>query len=103
MIMKQYTFSFIAAILIMIGHITLTSCRGSIEDMADGLVNGIADQIAVLEDHPAFEMRIIPAAFCNRIQDLTVRDLAVSIDGDHSCTRLSSFSLTASIASCLKL
>ena len=43
--MKQNTFSIIAVILIIIGNVTLTSCTETIGDMADGLVNGIADQI----------------------------------------------------------
>ena len=45
--MKQYSISFIAATLIMMGLVTLTSCTETIDDIAEGLVNGIADQIIV--------------------------------------------------------
>ena len=43
--MKKIYTSIIAAALIISGNITLTSCTGTMEDIADGLVNGIADQI----------------------------------------------------------
>ena len=43
--MKQFISSFIAATLIISGNFALTSCTGTMEDIADGLVNGIADQI----------------------------------------------------------
>lgn len=43
--MKQFITSFFVATLIVSGNITLTSCTGTMEDIADGLVNGIADQI----------------------------------------------------------
>ena len=43
--MKQKAFSIIAAIYVIISCVTLTSCRETIGDIADGLVNGIANQI----------------------------------------------------------
>ena len=43
--MKQFILSYIAATLIISGNFALTSCTGTMEDMANGLVNGIADQI----------------------------------------------------------
>jgi len=43
--MKKVYTSIIAAILIISGNMTLTSCTGTMEDITDGLVNGIAEQI----------------------------------------------------------
>ena len=43
--MKQKAFSIIADIIVLISCVTLTSCRETIGDIADGLVNGIANQI----------------------------------------------------------
>ena len=41
--MKQYTISFIAAILVIFGQVTLTSCTAeTIGDIADGLEIGRA-------------------------------------------------------------
>ena len=42
--MKQKAFSIIAAIYVIISCVTLTSCRETIGDIADGLVNGIANE-----------------------------------------------------------
>ena len=43
--MKKFNTSILAAIFIISGNVTLTSCTGTVEDIADGLVNGMTDQI----------------------------------------------------------
>jgi hypothetical protein len=43
--MNKFNTSIITAVFLISGNVTLTSCTGTIEDIADGLVNGIADQI----------------------------------------------------------
>ena len=44
--MNKFNTSIIAAVFLFSGNVALTSCTGTMEDIADGLVNGIADQIA---------------------------------------------------------
>lgn len=43
--MKRIYTSIIAAVLIISGNVTLTSCTKTMEDISDGLVNGIANHI----------------------------------------------------------
>ena len=43
--MNKFNTSIITAVFLISGNVTLTSCTGTIDDIADGLVNGIADQM----------------------------------------------------------
>ena len=73
--MKQYTISFIAATLIIIGNVTLTSCSDTIGDMADGLVNGIADQIVDTKSNPQSRTVLVYMAGKNDLKDAVTPDL----------------------------
>lgn len=73
--MKQYTISFIAATLIMMGHVTLTSCTGTIDDIADGLVNGIADQMVDTKSIPQSRTVLVYMAGKNDLKDAFTPDL----------------------------
>ena len=73
--MKQYTISFIAATLIMMGNVTLTSCTGTIDDIAEGLVNGIADQIIDTKSNPQSKTVLVYMAGKNDLNDAVSSDL----------------------------
>lgn len=73
--MKQYSISFIAATLIMMGLVTLTSCSETIGDMADGLVNGIADQIVNPKTTPQSRTVLVYMAGKNDLKGAVNSDL----------------------------
>ena len=73
--MKQYTISFIAAILIIISNVTLTSCSETIGDMADGLVNGIAEKIVDPKTTPQSKTVLVYMAGKNDLNDAVTPDL----------------------------
>lgn len=73
--MKQYTISFIAAILIMMGNVTLTSCTETIDDIAEGLVNGIAEQIVDPKAAPQYKTVLVYMAGKNDLKDAVTPDL----------------------------
>jgi len=73
--MKQYTISFIAAILVIFGQVTLTSCTETIGDIADGLVNGIAEKIVDPKTAPQSKTVLVYMAGKNDLNDAVTPDL----------------------------
>ena len=73
--MKQNPFSFIAAIIVIISNVTLTSCSETIGDMADGLVNGIANQIIDPKTTPQYKTVLVYMAGKNDLEGAVTSDL----------------------------
>ena len=73
--MKQLAISFIAAMIVMIGNVTLTSCSETIGDMADGLVNGIADQMVGGKSSPQSKTVLVYMAGKNDLEIAVTPDL----------------------------
>ena len=84
--MKQYTISFIAAILVMFGQVTLTSCTETIGDIADGLVNGIAEKIVDPKTAPQSKTVLVYMAGKNDLNDAVTPDLEeMKLGSHHRC------------------
>ena len=73
--MKQNAFSIIAAIIVIISNVTLTSCSETIGDMADGLVNGIANQIIDPKTTPQYKTVLVYMAGKNDLEGAVTSDL----------------------------
>ena len=72
--MKQNRFFIIASILIMV-NVIMTSCTETIGDMADGLVNGIADQIVGPKTKPQSKTVLVYMAGRNNLSKVVNADL----------------------------